>query len=112
MAEFVRIAQRWEYDGMEVWIGDETPDVTVFNGPGGGSGSVRRRCNEFIDVREEVPPTLRISRRHALVLLRELDRVFGGTEDTRQLRKDYDAERARVDALTGAVVRIATNREL
>ena len=40
----------------------------------------------------------------ALPLLDALARHFGGTGDTRQLRKDYDAERARVDRLIGAVI--------
>jgi hypothetical protein len=31
-------------------------------------------------------------------------RHYGGAEDTRALRRDYDAERERVDALTAALV--------
>lgn len=41
----------------------------------------------------------------ARALLDALARHFGGTGDTRQLRKDYDHERSRVDKLTDAVIR-------
>lgn len=41
-------------------------------------------------------------------LLDALAEHYGGTGDTRQMRRDLDAERARVDKLTDAVVAIAT----
>ncbi len=41
------------------------------------------------------------------LLLEALVRHYQGAEDTRQLRKDYDAERKRVDDLTNALVDIA-----
>lgn len=41
-------------------------------------------------------------------LLDGLTGHFGGTSDTRRLRADYDAERARVDKLTDTVISIAT----
>lgn len=40
----------------------------------------------------------------ARALLDALALHFGGTGDTRQLRKDYDAERARVDKLIGHLI--------
>lgn len=46
----------------------------------------------------------------ARALLDVLAKHFGGTGDTRQLRKDHDAERARVDKLTTALITVATSR--
>lgn len=43
------------------------------------------------------PPELHIAEDIAKALLEALAGHFGGTEDTRTLRKDYLAERARVD---------------
>lgn len=46
------------------------------------------------------PPGIQLSRDIAEALLRILSRHFGGAaSDAAQLRKDYDAERARVDKL-------------
>jgi hypothetical protein len=43
-------------------------------------------------------------------LLDALSRHFGGTGDVRQLRKDHDAERARVDKLIGTLSTVAVQR--
>jgi hypothetical protein len=40
-------------------------------------------------------------------LLTSLGRHFDGAEDMRALRRDYDAERQRVDRLTGALIQLA-----
>ncbi len=57
---------------------------------------------------EEIPPdgligqpTFRLSDEHARALLETLTRHYQGAEDTRALRRDYDAERGRVDGLIG-----------
>ena len=44
----------------------------------------------------------------ARALLDALSQHFGGTGDTRQMRRDLDAERKRVDKLTDALIKIAT----
>lgn len=67
-------------------------------------------ANEEPDIRGTMlPPTLRMPEDVARALLDALAAHFGGTSDTRQLRKDYDAERTRVDRfiahLTGNSVR-------
>lgn len=49
--------------------------------------------------RPDPEPYLKIPIVLAAGLLDALSRHFGGSGDTRQLRKDYDAERARVDRL-------------
>jgi hypothetical protein len=63
---------------------------------------------EWADVpespREPVEPTLRIGDSEARALLEALARHYGGADDMRALRRDYDDERKRVDALTSALV--------
>lgn len=50
------------------------------------------------------PPELHIEESVAKALLEALAEHFGGTADTRTLRRDYDAERARVDRLIGKLL--------
>lgn len=52
-------------------------------------------------------PTLVLTDEVARSLLDALTRHYQGAEDTRALRRDYDAERGRVDRLIDAVVTIA-----
>lgn len=52
-------------------------------------------------------PTLRLTNETALALLEALARHYHGTENTRTLRKDYEAERRRVDQLTAALAGVA-----
>lgn len=56
------------------------------------------------------PPWLRLPEDVAHALLDALAAHFAGASDTRQLRRDYDAERARTDKLTDAVIRIAVSQ--
>lgn len=49
-------------------------------------------------------PTLFLPDNHARALLDALSAHYGGTSDTRTLRRDYDAERARVDKMLGAIL--------
>lgn len=57
--------------------------------------------------RQPVEPTLRIGDSEARALLEALARHYGGAEDTRALRRDYDAERSRVDQLTASLIGVA-----
>src|SRR6266851_2557313 len=52
-------------------------------------------------------PSLRMDSDMARALLEELTRHFHGADDTRQLRLDYNAERARVDRLTSDIASLA-----
>ena len=52
----------------------------------------------------DLAPTLQLGDSEARALLEALTRHYGGAEDTRALRRDYDAERTRVDTLTAALV--------
>lgn len=56
-----------------------------------------------------VEPTLRLNNEAALALLDALTRHYQGAEDTRALRRDYDAERKRVDQLTATLGTIASS---
>lgn len=57
---------------------------------------------------EGMTPYLQMSEDAARALYEALAERFGGTShDTRALRRDYDAERARVDKLTDVVTAIA-----
>lgn len=57
-----------------------------------------------------MPPMLSLPAEAARALHDALSRHFGGTSDTLQLRKDYDAERARVDRLVDVLSAVATER--
>ncbi len=59
---------------------------------------------------EQYEPTLRLDDDAARSLMYELSKMYGGGDDTRQLRKDYDAERGRVDRLMATVSEIAASR--
>lgn len=52
-------------------------------------------------------PTLTLGDEEGRALLDALTRYYSGAEDTRALRRDYDAERKRVDQLTGALSSLA-----
>ncbi len=52
----------------------------------------------------DLAPTLQIGDSEARALLEALARHYGGADDVRALRRDYDAERKRVDVLTSALV--------
>jgi hypothetical protein len=71
--------------------------------------STRFRWQQIEDSGIEMKPTLTLQRDEARAMLDGLTRLFQGAEDTRALRKDYDAERARVDALARALVDVTTN---
>lgn len=59
---------------------------------------------------EPVAPTLTLGREEAHVLANALIGHFGGVDDQRMLRRDYDAERGRVDKMIGALIEIKTGR--
>ena len=55
------------------------------------------RPSEGADLGADPGPTFHLRDEEARALLEALIRHYQGAEDTRSLRKDYDAERARVD---------------
>ena len=62
---------------------------------------------EPVPVNAAVEPTMILPDFMARALLDALTAHYHGAEDTRALRRDYDAERARVDKLTGALADLA-----
>lgn len=52
-------------------------------------------------------PTFTLPYDSGRALLEALTRHYNGAEDTRQLRKDYEAERKRVDMLANSLIDIA-----
>lgn len=61
------------------------------------------------DIPVDVAPTIRLGDSEARAILEALARHYGGADDTRALRRDYDAERKRVDRLTDSLSMIAHN---
>jgi hypothetical protein len=59
---------------------------------------------------EETQPTLRLADQEAIALMTALVAQYQGVDDQRMLRRDYDAERGRVDKLVDAVTAIAQQR--
>ena len=57
-----------------------------------------------------MPPALVIPQDAARALLDALAQHFGGTGDTRQLRKDYDAERTRVDKMINHLIDLSARQ--
>jgi hypothetical protein len=68
--------------------------------PANASSSIEHR--DFND--HTPPPEIHMDESVAKALLEALAEHFGGTGDTRTLRKDYEAERARVDRLVGHLI--------
>lgn len=56
---------------------------------------------------DPVAPTFRLPAEAGRALLDALTRHYQGAEDTRQLRRDYDAERKRVDVQATVIADIA-----
>lgn len=104
------------HDGWSV-----SPDsvmVSIVMHPPEGSFDTRPRIlrlgDAFTTAWDEIPadgtvtePTMRIDHQSARALLDALARHYDGAEDTRALRRDYDAERKRNDKLTDAIIGLA-----
>lgn len=80
------------------WVNDSVHAVTEL-GPSGVKWEVLAGDGQFN------PPVLRIPDGVARALLDALAQHYGGTSDTRTLRADYMAERARVDRLIELALR-------
>lgn len=78
--------------------------VTKFDSSGGIETCTREQAEGYATE----PPTIDLPTDVARALLEALAQHFGGTGDVRQLRKDHDAERARVDKLIGTLSVVAT----
>lgn len=95
-------------DSLRVYIIDEREDQRrmMRMNDGGLRWIDLPPAGSAINAEPEVP-TLWLPFDSGRALLEALVQHYQGAEDTRQLRKDYDAERQRVDTLTSALVDIA-----
>lgn len=82
---------------------DVRPRILHLNGP---AASFAVSWDE-LDPDGTAEPTLRLDDYSARALLDALTRHYQGAEDTRALRRDYDAERKRVDTLAAALSALA-----
>jgi hypothetical protein len=71
---------------------------------GEGEGAFTVHTWEQVDPAESTRPTLTLGHEEANALLRGLAEFYGGVDDQRALRRDYDNERGRVDKLIGALI--------
>ena len=79
-------------DGIRVYIVHEVADGKFISRPG-CSPSLEKITDDVID-----EPSIMLGGEEARAFLDALTRYYHGAEDTRALRRDYDAERARVDS--------------
>jgi hypothetical protein len=68
-----------------------------------GSAGVYRWEDLPDEPTRDLAPTLQLGDSEARALLEALARHYGGADDVRALRRDYDAERKRDDTLTSAL---------
>lgn len=68
--------------------------------------------SEITNYASEIEPTLTLGPDEAAALCIALNNHYQGVDDQRALRKDYEAERGRVDRLLGALIDITKNAEL
>jgi hypothetical protein len=71
------------------------------------NGDDMLRTWEEIDYNQPMLPTLTLGHDEAMALVAALTNHYQGVDNERLLRKDYDAERGRVDKLADAVIEIA-----
>ncbi len=72
-----------------------------------GSAGVYRWEDLPDEPTRDLAPTLQIGDSEARALLEALARHYGGADDVRALRRDYDAERKRVDTLSASLIGVA-----
>lgn len=99
---FAIVEPSWAMNGVRIHLGNDTPAGRVLRNRNGGS----LIAIEFTEP-EGYEPILSMSNEEARELLRALAAHFGGAvEDTRSLRRDYDAERGRVDKLIDHLIEV------
>lgn len=98
----IAIQEGWQNGfATEIYITNKMPDVRSFLQPDGNWVAVP--VEEQMR-RDGVKPTCRLPMEMGRELLEALMRHYHGADDARMLRKDYDAERARVDKILDALV--------
>ena len=91
---------------VDIFVVDDRPDGSVIVY---GPGDQARIIPAGATLPDDVEPSLRVPEDALPALLAALSSHLGAVEHPQQLRRDYDAERARVDqaltALTALVLR-------
>lgn len=87
---------------LAIYLADETRHGYEYVQPDGTVLSIAKDD----PATAELEPSLTLREEHARALLDALITHFNGGENTRQLRKDYEAERARVDRLIGVLTSV------
>lgn len=92
--------------GVDVFV------VRSYDDPGAPQHLLRMRDDggEWVEIdplAADGEPTLRLPHEAATAVVSALTAHYGGVDDVRTLRADYDAERKRVDKLTDTVSGIA-----
>jgi hypothetical protein len=103
MSDFCRIEERWQAGGVALHVGYEANGTRTLLGKGGDTWHT---YDPTAPVRLDDPyePALILRESMAREVLRALTVHYGGADDLRALRKDYEAERARVDKLIAAAI--------
>jgi hypothetical protein len=91
---------------------DETAPRMILRLVNVGEGDTARIVHNWapIDAYAETDPTFTLGHLEATALLAGLATFYQGVDDARMLRKDYDAERGRVDKLVDVVSAVARGR--
>lgn len=88
-------------NGIAVFVTRRFNDRAELAGRGEFGQTIWTPLNENAAFSHDQQPTYRIPNEIAAAVLEALANHHGGVGDTRQLRQDYLAERARVDKLIG-----------
>lgn len=104
--------------GLGAFMPDGVQVAIVNDMPGDGVSEPSRRIARFdstglswepVEPFAIAAPTFTLTDDMARALMEELTRYYHGADDSRALRRDYDAERKRVDNLIGHLTFIAAN---
>jgi hypothetical protein len=94
----VHVQENYAAGGLDVWVAEKGDGRRTVLRPD-GAWTTAEPGTTLTD------PSLRVPEGAGRALLEALARHYEGGEDTRALRRDYDAERARVDSLVGVLAR-------
>lgn len=101
MSARVHVREDYVRDALEFFI---IEDSTNGRAQFFADGTVEWHPLDEVAAMTEPRASLTLREDHARALLQALLRHYQGGDDLRALRKDYDAERARVDRLIGAFI--------
>lgn len=102
----IRVVEEWRTGfHTDIYVTNKIGTTRQFLQPDGNWIAVE--VSELA-VRDDVKPTCRLPMELGKELLQELMNHYHGADDARMLRKDYDAERMRVDKMINALIDLAS----